>query len=166
MQDDPLTRRAAEATRALGLDRLAGRIRVEWNPRLRTSAGRAWPGHDRIELNPAIARFGEDEVRRTLLHELAHLIARHRAGRRRIAPHGVEWRRACTELGIAGETARHRLPLEPVRQRRRFTYHCPACGAVVRRARRLRTEAACLSCCRAHAGGRFDRRFRLIESTA
>jgi predicted SprT family Zn-dependent metalloprotease len=161
--DEERTRIAAAAARALGLAALADRLHVEWNPRLRTSAGRAWTDHARIELNPAIAGFGEDEVRRTLLHELAHLVARHRAGRRRIAPHGAEWRRACAELGIPGETARHRLPLEPARQQRRFAYGCPACGAVIRRVRRIRRAVACLACCRRHAGGRYDRRFRLVE---
>ncbi len=162
--DEKLTRHAVDAVRRLGLARLAGRLRVEWNPRLRTSAGRAWSRKQCIELNPAIARFGEDEVRRTLLHELAHLVAHDRAGRRRIAPHGPEWRMACADLGIPGEPARHRLPLEPTRQQRRFAYQCPACNATIRRARRMRREAACLTCCRRHAGGRFDRRFVLIET--
>lgn len=165
MLDEQRTCEAVEAVRCLGLARLAATLRVEWNPRLRTSAGRAWPQEGRIELNPAIAGFGGDEVRRTLLHELAHLVAHHRAGRRRIAPHGPEWRRACADLGIPGEAARHRLPLRPVRQRRRFAYRCPACAKVIRRARRMRREAACLACCRQHAGGRFDRRFVLVATT-
>lgn len=158
-----MTRQAAEATRSLGLDALARELEVVWNPRLRTTAGRAWPGHALIELNPAIARFGENEVVRTLLHELAHLVAHARAGRRRIAPHGPEWQLACAQLGIPGEPARHRLPLPRTRQQRRFSYRCPACGTTVRRARRLRYAAACLACCKAHAGGRYDRRFRLVE---
>jgi SprT protein len=161
--DEERTRVASVAALALGRARLAERLQVVWNPRLRTSAGRAWPGEARIELNPALVSFGDAEIRRTLLHELAHLIAHDRAGRRRIAPHGPEWRRACADLGIADESVRHRLPLRPVRQRRRFAYQCPACGAVIRRARRLRREVACLACCRAHAGGRFDRRFRMVE---
>lgn len=38
---------------------------------------------------------------------------------------------------------------------------CPGCGETVRRARRPRRALACASCCRRHAGGRFDARFRL-----
>ena len=38
---------------------------------------------------------------------------------------------------------------------------CPGCGAVTRRARRPRRALACAACCDAHAGGRYDRRFRL-----
>lgn len=160
--DERLTCHAVEALRRLGLPGLAGRLRVVWNPRLRTSAGRAWPDRPRIELNPAIAGFGDAEVIRTLLHELAHVVARHRAGRRRIAPHGPEWGRACADLGIPGEPARHRLPLPVHRCERRFAYRCPACGAVIHRARRMRRRAACLACCRLHSGGRFDRRFEFV----
>ncbi|MCH7228962.1 SprT-like domain-containing protein [Verrucomicrobiaceae bacterium E54] len=165
MLDERWTGLAVDAARTLGLSRLAGRLRVEWNPRLRTSAGRAWSRQARIELNPLLKNFDEEEIRRTLLHELAHLVAHNRAGRRKIAPHGPEWQLACAELGIPGEPARHQLPLPRIRQQRRFTYACPACGKVVRRARRLRHEAACLPCCRQHAGGRFDRRFLLVATT-
>ena len=38
---------------------------------------------------------------------------------------------------------------------------CPACGETVRRARRPTRDLACAACCRRHAGGRFDARFRL-----
>lgn len=38
---------------------------------------------------------------------------------------------------------------------------CPGCGATVRRARRPRRATACAACCRRHAGGRYDARFRL-----
>jgi predicted SprT family Zn-dependent metalloprotease len=163
--DDHWTRHAAAALDPLDLPELAGSVRVVWNSRLRTSAGRAWPGRALIELNPAIRPYGDDEIRRTLLHELAHLIAHVRSGRRRIAPHGAEWRQACRDLGIPGESARHRLPLTPRRQQRRHSYRCPACGQIIRRARRLRTPAACLPCCRTHAQGRYDPRFRLVPVT-
>jgi predicted SprT family Zn-dependent metalloprotease len=38
---------------------------------------------------------------------------------------------------------------------------CPRCGAVYRRARRPKRKTACAPCCRRHAGGRYDDRFRL-----
>jgi predicted SprT family Zn-dependent metalloprotease len=166
MPDAGWTRMAAEAAAALGMGGLARDLHVEWNPRLRTTAGRAWPQRARIELNPAIRPFGEEEIRRTLLHELAHLVAHARHPRRRLAPHGPEWRRACAELGIPGEPARHELPLARRRHRRRYLYRCPACGLRIRRARPLRQPAACLACCREHAGGRYDRRFELVAEPA
>lgn len=38
---------------------------------------------------------------------------------------------------------------------------CPGCGDSFRRARRPRRPTACARCCRRHAGGRYDDRYRL-----
>jgi predicted SprT family Zn-dependent metalloprotease len=38
---------------------------------------------------------------------------------------------------------------------------CPRCGQTYRRARRPKRATACADCCDAHAGGRYDERFRL-----
>src|SRR4030095_16510553 len=94
-----------------GTTTLAAQVRVEWSTRLRTAAGRAECGAARVLLNRRLAAHGEAEIDRTLRHELAHLLAQFRAGRRRIAPHGMEWRRACADLGIGGET---RCPHPPL----------------------------------------------------
>ena len=48
----------------------------------RFTAGMAYPSRGLIHLNPRLREFGDDEVNRTLRHELAHLLAHHRAGRR------------------------------------------------------------------------------------
>ncbi|HEY1583974.1 MAG TPA: SprT-like domain-containing protein, partial [Chthoniobacterales bacterium] len=106
---------------------LAGRVSVQWSRRLRSTAGRAESGDARILLNCRLAAHGEAEIDRTLRHELAHLLAQSRAGRRRIAPHGTEWRRACADLGIAGEARCHTLPFPIHRRRRRYLYACPHC---------------------------------------
>ncbi len=140
---------------------LAGQVQVEWLPRLRTSAGRAETKTARIVLNPRLCAHGEAEIDRTLRHELAHLLAYFRAGRRRIAPHGPEWQRACSDLGIAGEARCHTLPFPSQRQRRRYLYACPHCRRDFPRTRPLRRTSACLACCRDFNRGRFDRRFQL-----
>lgn len=147
-----------ERVQELGLAELAGRLRVGWNRRLRSTAGRAWLNEGWIELNPRLLEHGRDEVRLTLLHELAHLVAHERHGRG-IAPHGAEWQQACAELGIPGAPVTHRLDLPRHRQRKRFLYQCPACGLEMKRVRRMKRQAACLACCRKHADGKFDRRF-------
>jgi len=153
-----------EQTRAmlLALDMPGGAklVTVAWNARLRSTAGYArYPGWA-IELNPKLREF-EGQVERTLKHELAHLIAYHRSGRKRIEPHGHEWRQACADLGIAGEKAHHRLPLPRNEVERKLTYACPACQTKVQRVRKFRRPTACLHCCRLHAGGKYDGRFRL-----
>src|SRR6266487_821156 len=185
--------------RQLGAAKLAREIRVEWNPRLRSAAGRADYREKLISLNPllwdlgdGLARneFGADkldclkqsslttaaesvakksrqhavvhtEIDRTLGHELAHLLAQFRAGRRRIAPHGAEWRAACRDLAIGDEKRCHNLPF-PVSERvRRYLYQCPRCQRGFPRVRRIKRAVACLACCRAHSGGKFDTHFRL-----
>ena len=136
---------------------------MTWNPRLRTTAGRAWWPDRTVELNPRLRDLPEEEMWCTVRHELAHLIAYERAGRRRVQAHGPEWRLACAELGIPGESPCHHLPFEGHEQRRRYSYICPKCATTIERVRRMRGAVACYTCCRKHSGGRFDSRFRLVE---
>src|ERR1700730_17806348 len=147
-RDLDLELKARKLLQALGAEKLAREIRVEWNPRLKTCAGRANFREKLISLNRLLrdhrqvhaenqfvagqldclkqssltstghgvsretgrhAAF-DDEIDRTLRHELAHLLAQFRAGRRRISPHGEEWRQACHDLGIGDEVRCHNLP--------------------------------------------------------
>jgi predicted SprT family Zn-dependent metalloprotease len=149
--------------RGIGCARLAGMVQVHWHPRLRTTAGQAYYAKCLVRMNPKLLQFGLEEVDKTLRHELAHLVARSRAGRRRIEPHGPEWRQACRDLGLADEKRCHDLPLPRSRQRIRHRYHCPHCRRDYDRVRPFRRAVACLECCRAHAHGRFDERFRLVK---
>jgi SprT protein len=191
-RDHALESEARELLRALGADELARKIRVEWNPRLKTCAGRADYREKLISLNPLLrlldnqagqngstkldrlkrsslqmaAENGScaavrDEVHRTFRHELAHLLAQWRVGRRRIAPHGIEWRRACHDLGIADEARCHDLPFATKTYAARYVYVCPNCKEKFPRVRRIRRAIACLACCRKHNGGEFDDRFQL-----
>jgi len=144
-----------------GAAALAMRVQVEWSARLRTAAGRAESRSSRILLNRRLSAHGAREIDQTLRHELAHLLAQFRAGRRRIAPHGPEWRRACADLGIPGEARCHNLPFPVQRQARRYLYVCPHCRRDFPRTRPLRRTSACLACCQAFNRGQFDRRFRL-----
>ena len=151
---------ARELLRSLGAARIASELRVEWNSRLKTAAGRADYREKLISLNPQLVDH-PTEIDRTLRHELAHILAQFRAGRRRISPHGAEWRQACFDLGIADEKRCHNLPF-PVRTYiARFIYRCPNCRQEFPRVRRMRRAVACLACCRKHNGGGFDPRFRL-----
>jgi SprT protein len=166
--DTVLTDWCAKAALALGLPTLARRVEVRWNLRMRSTAGRAsWP--DRvIELNPRLAALEADPsghpLSATLKHELAHLVAYERAGRRRIRPHGIEWAQACVDLGIPGETACHLLPFPRRRQKRRYHYTCPVCARMLKRVKPVKGRVACYTCCSKVSGGRYDRRFQLIET--
>ena len=151
---------ARELLRSLGAARIASELRVEWNSRLKTAAGRADYREKLISLNPQLVDH-PTEIDRTLRHELAHILAQFRAGRRRISPHGAEWRQACFDLGIADEKRCHNLPFPVRTYTARFIYRCPNCLQEFPRVRRMRRAVACLACCRKHNGGGFDPRFRL-----
>ena len=151
---------ARELLRSLGADRIARELRVEWNSRLKTAAGRADYCQKLISLNPQLFEHPA-EIDRTLRHELAHILAQFRAGRRRVLPHGAEWRQACCDLGIADEKRCHSLPFKVSESARRYVYKCPQCQRDFPRVRRIMRAVACLACCRAHNGGEFDARFRL-----
>ena len=160
-----LLQTARELVRSLGAARIAHELRVEWNSRLKTAAGRADYRQKLVSLNPRLSEY-PIEIDRTLRHELAHILAQFRAGRRRILPHGVEWREACRDLGISDEKRCHNLPFPVSERARRYLYRCPRCRRDFPRVRRIKRAVACLACCRAHNGGKFDARFRLRLVTA
>lgn len=152
------TTKVRDLASALGFIDLAATLRVVWNARLRTTAGRAHLGAGLIELNPRLQTVSDDEIDRTLRHELAHLLTDQQFGRA-VQPHGREWRLMCAKLGIAGEKACHTLPWQSARMARPFVYSCLGCGVEVTRARRMKARRACAKCCREHNGGKFSRRF-------
>jgi SprT protein len=160
-RDHALEEKSRTLLRQLGAAKLARDVRVEWNPRMKSAAGRADYRERLISLNPLLRDHGIEEIDRTLRHELAHLLAQFRVGRRRIAPHGPEWREACRALDIADEVRCHNLPFASKSFAPRFIYRCPNCRQEFPRVRRIRRAIACLACCRKHNGGDFDPRFRL-----
>lgn len=162
--DAELTERCVGLLHQIGLGKLAEVMVVVWNPRMRTTAGRAFWPHAIIELNPKLREIAPEEVERTLLHELAHLVAYSRAGRKRISAHGVEWKQACADLGIPGETVTHSLPLPGRKMARKWRYSCPACGEGFSRVRKMKRSAGCYVCCKEHNGGYYHKKFRLVES--
>ena len=168
-RDHALEEKSRTLLRQLGAAKLARDVRVEWNPRMKSAAGRADFREKLISLNPllrdhdlvSVSRQSGSDIDRTLRHELAHLLAQFRVGRRRIAPHGPEWREACRDLDIADEARCHNLPFATKAYPARFVYRCPNCRQEFPRVRRIRRVIACLACCRKHNGGDFDLRFQL-----
>lgn len=158
-----LEENARSLLRAIGCAELAARVRVRWNPRMRSTAGTAFGAKALITLNPRLREFGAGEIDRTLRHELAHLLAHHRCGRRRISPHGSEWQQACRDLGLHDEKRCHDLPLPRRKLEARHAYRCLSCAIELRRVRPLARKSACLACCRQHNRGRYDDKFRLVK---
>ena len=162
-QDHALTAWCDESAKSLGMPDLANRVLVYWNSRMQTTAGRAWWPDRYIELNPKLKECAPEELWRTLKHELAHLIAYERSGRRRIEPHGIEWKLACADLGIPDEQPFHNLPFKRRRLKRNHAYICPNCLVTIHRVRAIQRAVACYSCCRKFSGGVYHERFKLME---
>jgi SprT protein len=162
--DASLTELARELLqRRRGLAELASKVRVVWNPRLQTTAGTANPRAWEVELNPRLKEHGGGTTERILRHELAHLISVFRAGRRKIDAHGPEWRKACRELGIAGEPRCHSLPFKGRSVKHKYAYRCLHCGRVLKRIKVLTRNSACYDCCQKFNRGHYDERFRYVR---
>ncbi len=163
-EDAVLTETARRLVRGLrGHRELAEKVRVLWNPRLQTTAGTANVKTWVIEINPKLREHGGVVVQRILRHELAHLVSAFRHGRKRIDAHGPEWRQACADLGIPGESRCHNLPLKGRVVRPKFAYRCTHCGHLLKRVKPLHRRSACYECCKAHNGGAYDERFRYVR---
>src|SRR5437762_4268560 len=160
-RDSALEAKAREILAPLDAEKLGREVHVEWNARLFSAAGRADFRRKLVSLNPRLREHDAAEIDRTLRHELAHLLAQFRAGRRRVAPHGAEWRKACRDLGIGNESRTHALPFPIQRRSRRFLYACPRCGKKFPRVRLIKRAIACLDCCRKFNRGKFDRSAQL-----
>ena len=124
---------------------LADRVRIGYNPRLRTTLGRAALDKRQVELNPRILRSHPAELVPTLVHELAHLVVHMRYGA--VRPHGFHFRTLMRAVNLSPD-ATHDLPIQHLkRPRRRYLYlhRCGECGYsfVARSVRRGYYCAAC-----------------------
>ncbi|MGC9455753.1 MAG: SprT-like domain-containing protein [Phycisphaerae bacterium] len=129
------------------LPELSQVVRVGYNPRLRTTLGRASLDDCRVELNIHLLREHPDQLIPTLVHELAHVAVRLRYGAS-AAPHGREFRTLMAAAGLPPETT-HNLPAAKAlrRRRRRYLYlHiCDECGYNFV-ARSVRRDCYCTAC--------------------
>lgn len=116
-------------------------IRVLFNRRLRTVAGRADGRAHAIELNPHLLDRHPEELVPTLVHELCHLAVGVGDG------HGERWRRAMLALGFAPATC-HQLDVVglEVQRRRAWRWSCAACGETYLRHHRGARRFRCGSC--------------------
>jgi len=119
---------------------LGRRVKIVYNPRLRSALGRALlgreAGHCRIELNTRLLLEHPGELLSTLAHELAHVVVHLRYGLtasaagRRAAPHGPHFRTLMRAANLS-EATTHDLPTDHLRHRRRqylYLHRCSDCG--------------------------------------
>lgn len=93
-------------------------IEWHWNPRLRTTAGRAVFLDMLIELNPLLLARHPEEVEGLLVHEAAHLVVQRLHGRQ--PPHGEIWKAYMRKAGHSTR-ATHELDVRGLRRKRRPT---------------------------------------------
>ena len=134
---------------------------LEWNSRLRSSAGRFVPGSRKFfrqappKIEVASYLLGEPgaeaHIRDTVAHEMIHLWL---WIRKRPYGHTEEFLAKMREMGAT------RYNPVPKLRGPKYIYRCPNCGKDFP-ARRKLGVLACLECCRKESNGRFDRRFRL-----
>ncbi len=136
---------AGRCGRAWDCPDLAGRVKIDYAPRLRTTLGRATLDDGRVELNPRLLLEHPAELVPTLAHELAHLVVYWRYGR--VAPHGAEFRTLMRAVNLS-PAATHQLDVGRLkRRRRRFVYlhKCTHCHGTFA-ARRVYRNYYCVSC--------------------
>ena len=97
-----------------------------------------------VELNPLETAVD------TILHEIAHALAGHKAG------HGPEWRKIALSIGCDGK----RVKSDGVAPPRKYVGTCPVCDRKSYRHRR--TNTACSACCDKYANGTYDPRFKIV----
>lgn len=136
---------AARCGQAWDTPGLGRRVRIRYNPRLRTTIGRAFLEEDLIELNPRMLADHPNELIPTLVHELAHMVVHWRHGV--VRPHGIEFRTLMRCLNLSPD-ATHSVPVGAYRVRRKrylYLHVCKRCGASFL-ARRVSRQYYCGAC--------------------
>ena len=130
---------------AWGMPDLAASAKVAYNPRLRTTLGRAELAKRRVELNTGLLHKHPDELIPTLVHELAHVAVHMRYGPTQ--PHGRHFRVLMRSLNLSAK-ATHSLAVDGLkRPRRRYLYlHCCDDCGVTFVARSVRRGTHCAAC--------------------
>ena len=102
---------------------------------------------------PLVRLNGLDEVKDTILHEIAHAIAGHKAG------HGAKWRAVCVAIGARPERCYDGKTLNTPPAK--YTATCKGCDTIHKRHRKPKMGSACGQCC----AGTYNPNFILIFKT-
>jgi SprT protein len=127
---------------------IAQRIIVKWSNRYTNCMGKAhYRGPTDMTVTfsgPLWPRASADERRQTIIHEACHIIARykhqHLGGKRRIQPHGWEWKQAMTRAGVAPKRCHNVDTTGLGRKREQFEYECGCMTHMVGKIRHRRMQ--------------------------
>lgn len=129
---------ASNLARALMAEHLDRSWRFEWDHARRRGGSTSWHPNRITMSRYLVPLWSEDQVRNTMLHEIAHALVGAEYG------HGVTWQRTARMLGCdASRTHDNATAPAP------WVLWCPSHGIVAKRYRRGRRELCCLPCYRA-----------------
>jgi len=156
---EALQTRAKTITRCLerweqlwALPGLAGRVRVQFSSRLRSSWGRAYPRRGLITLASSLRAAPSRRLQEVLCHEVAHVAVHWKYGPG-VRPHGREWEELVRAAGLrpmrrlAGEAR-----AQAARAASTYEHRCPVCQAL-RLSKRPMQAWRCAACTRAGLPG-------------
>lgn len=142
-------------------------LHLSYNSRLRSAAGRFFPGQKqwfrnhkivsevppRIDIATYLSQLpeGKKHIEDTLKHELIHYWL---WSQKKPYGHTPLFKAKMIEIGAT------RYNPVPMTRPPKFLYACPHCEKEFRAKRRMRAKA-CLSCCNQHSNGKYDVRFKL-----
>ena len=107
-------------------------------------------GCSRIRFNPWLfAKYYCDNLKNTVVHEVAHYVVDCRYGHRKVKPHGAEWRQVMLTLGTEPQV-RGDYDMQDIPQRHYHTYDylcsCRTHSLTAIRHRRIQRQAAEYRC--------------------
>ena len=115
-------------------------------------AGQAFLYQNMIKINAyVLVNNVDDYIKQTIGHEYAHLIAHERFGRN-IRPHGQEWRRVMTKLGLPANRC-HSYEVQSARKTVKYQYSCHKCGRLMTLGKIRHKKIASGQSTYSHAGG-------------
>lgn len=106
---------------------------------------------------PLITLNDEDQIKDTILHEIAHALVGPDA------KHGIFWKVQCLKIGAKPERCAEQANVNTPEAR--YSAPCPNCGHVIKRHRMKRGEVvkiACGDCCRKYNHGRYSKKYEVI----
>lgn len=109
---------------------------------------------------PLVAVNDRAEVTNTVLHEIAHALAGHKAG------HGPVWKAMAKSIGCDGNRCydSNKVTAVPTTVRSQYVAHCPSCNKEFRRVKRV--SAGQSHSCSACSGGRYNPAYKLTWKMA
>jgi hypothetical protein len=109
-------------------------------------------GPKKIELSIYHLKDSDEDVKETILHEIAHAIAGF------AAKHGPVWKACCIRIGAKPQRCGEAHLMQEVPAK--YELICPNCNAVKKMHRRPKKERACGKCCNQHNNGIYTERFK------